>query len=139
MTDIVGFLRARLDEDEAVARATIHDGKSGEWEFDYSVEETSGGALVPFYEIEFDSVAPALDSQHWFAGPDTMRHIARYDPARVLREVEAKRRIVDAHADHPMQPGFCRSCGMTNGPCETKRLLAAIDDDHPEYREEWKP
>lgn len=53
-------------------------------------------------------------------------HIARHDPARVLREVEAKRRILALHEE-------------LNEPhlYEAVQHLAAVWSDHPGYRPEW--
>lgn len=86
------------------------------------------------------------------------------DPARVLAECEAKRRIVSTHAvvteDHtgawwalgnpgsePVRTGCdnCRKAGvdgedyLVNGPCDTLRALAAVYADHPDYDEAWRP
>ena len=81
------------------------------------------------------------------------RHIARHDPARVLREIAAKRAIVAAH--HPETPSKyghdvlrCAVCQTERGvwaedrhadpwPCLTLRHLAAVWSDHPDYRAEW--
>lgn len=59
-------------------------------------------------------------------------HIARWDPARVLAEVDAKRRILDwaiVWRD--------RDCAPWNADCI--RLLALPFADRPGYREEWRP
>lgn len=68
-------------------------------------------------------------------------------PARVLREVEAKRAILDEHPR--MNPGVCRTCQHddwvqrrrvdTPWPCPTLHQLAAVCSDHPDYRQEWAP
>lgn len=76
----------------------------------------------------------------------------RFDAARVLREIQAKRRILDEHQPGHPGPGgrpgcaVCdigaRSCGcMGSGhyPCLTVRLLALPYASHPEYRKEWRP
>jgi hypothetical protein len=47
-------------------------------------------------------------------------HIIRHDPARVLTDVQAKRQIIDLHADHE---GACAGCGG-DWPCLTLQLLA---------------
>lgn len=69
--------------------------------------------------------------------PATFEEIAAQPWAqRLYRDVEVKRRILDAHAEHPTKPeGFCRTCGSTQGACETKRLLALSYSDHPDYDE----
>lgn len=65
-----------------------------------------------------------------------------WSPARVLAEVDAKRRIL---AEHPWrhEPDWpsgrqCRQCA-TEHPCTTLRLLALPYAGHPDYREEWRP
>ena len=95
MTDLVAFLRARLDEDERIAR----DGEGACWHVDYCDED----------------------------GPVFM---ARFDPARVLREVEAKRRIV-GWADSPALPDAEYFYVLT--------ALALPYADHGDHREEWRP
>jgi hypothetical protein len=73
-------------------------------------------------------------------------------PARALRELEAKARIVDEHAPvHPVvlrelvsssQEGlvilsFCPVCDSEEPPCSTLRALTSVYSDHPDYRQEW--
>lgn len=81
------------------------------------------------------------------AGPGG--HIARHDPARVLREVEAKRRVLARHHEESHVSGpICRGCGFTGDldeprnfihECEELQDLAAAWSDHPSYRSEWSP
>jgi hypothetical protein len=61
----------------------------------------------------------------------------------MLREVEAKRRIVGWHDSsrddttpwgRPVQICFCGH----DLPCSTLRLMALPYDDHEDYREEWR-
>ena len=76
-------------------------------------------------------------------------HITRHDPARVLRDVEAKRAIVALHKTDidPADALYgsnarCEECGtyvVLTGPCKALRILAAIWVDHPDYDQEWKP
>jgi hypothetical protein len=82
-----------------------------------------------------------------------------FDPARTLREVEAKRLILEEHAN---DGGYCRRCMAEDRqentleeirndgpymitvhrpllyPCPTLRLLALSYADHEDYREEWR-
>jgi len=107
--DLVTWLRARLDEDELAARAAgrTDDGRGGEW--------TAAG-LRSAYDARVDD------------------HIARHDPARVLAEVEAKRRVVDecdrtlTYEDH----GYAISDMVL-------RLLALPYAGEPGYDEAWRP
>jgi hypothetical protein len=124
MDDVVAFVRARLDEDEAAAKAAW----GIEWDWRYVAQ--------PFGERP--SIAHTV-------------HIARHDPARVLREVEAKRAILDRHMPH--ETAFdglaCNWCSedvddrpqiaKERWPCPDARDLAAVWNDHPDYRQEWKP
>jgi hypothetical protein len=116
---LAGFLAARLDEDEAAAKAWLP-----------------------------------------FGNPDAAarEHIARHDPARVLREVEAKRAIIgEQTSDHaPVESEYggltCRTCvawqddegvhefGISipeRWPCRVARAAAAVYSDHPDYDPEW--
>lgn len=54
------------------------------------------------------------------------------NPARVLRETDAKRRIVDRYA-------WLREHGDTGGTAWVLPLLALPYADRPGYREEWRP
>ena len=86
-------------------------------------------------------------------------HIARHDPARVLREVEAKRRIVDAYEQALQAEGEWRERPVPTRPADLRlheqegtevivaartwrracRALAAVHADRPGYRSEWRP
>lgn len=70
-------------------------------------------------------------------------HIVRHDPARVLREVAAKRRLLANHQD---DGDGCDGCGLNRleermyevaDECPTLRALASVWSDHPEYLSEW--
>jgi hypothetical protein len=67
------FILARIDEDEAVARATTPH----EWDCDASIYED----IPPIAEGSFNRTDAA--------------HIARHDPARVLATCKAHRAIVE--------------------------------------------
>lgn len=68
---------------------------------------------------------------------------------RLMREVEAKRLLLDLHrpvADSSWpEPGHCLECCSLESqdyrtyPCPTVRLLALPYSDRPGYREEWRP
>src|SRR5690606_16638086 len=111
--DIVEFLRARLDEDEAVARECVIPAQEGtyvykphpelaEWFYDgdeveyVQTPEMRAHKYPDRYCVTVDSegLTPSVEG-------DIATHIARHDPARVLREVEAKRRVVDEHGGRP--------------------------------------
>lgn len=147
MDDLVQFLRDRLDEDEQIAAQAVSPDSdcpaSPKW--DALLESIKRG-----WEIFTDQRRLVVAS----VGELDARHIARHDPARVLAEVDAKRRILD---EHPPGVGWdgnnldgpvCRTCsevGTDGGlhgdpyPCTTVRLLALPHAEEPGYREEWRP
>lgn len=142
MTDIVAFLTARYDEDERDARATMEPGETGAWAF----VQARDGELKVIDGLGW-TVADWLDGQPWPVGP----HIARHDPARVLRKVAAERAILAAH-DTVEVPNIedtgrinaCTTCGETQDhwyatpwPCDTLKHLAAVYADHPDYDPAW--
>jgi hypothetical protein len=89
---------------------------------------------------------------------EVLTHLQRWGSARVLAEVEAKRRIVDLHLPTTSEyhlgktdeDGYgtvnpvCPTCGTPDeyavqAPCPTLRLLALPYAGHPDYRAEWAP
>jgi hypothetical protein len=134
--ELVAFLRARLDEDEAVAQAA----PPGPWAEDasHSVVDATGARVI--YSVNGGTLHPTLAVR---------AHVLGNDPARVLREVAAKRGIVECHEPWVAANGdtICGRCGREHidgrpgghFPCQTLRLLALPYADHPEYRQEWTP
>jgi len=127
--DLAAFLNARLDDDEwtATGAARCDDGRHGDW-------------------------YPASIAAAWLTITDARvdDHIARHDPARVLREVAAKRAILAAYEE---QDGYDLPDGVAEGrdPEERERdealrdaletvilAIAAVYSDHPDYDPAWK-
>jgi hypothetical protein len=132
------FLLARLDEDEAEAR--VVEKELGRWHRERAMNGPDGSQGSIF-------VTAVLG--------------AACDPARVLAEVEAKRRIVEWHAktddcceerygplqlgDGPLEAGTDALGNLTLRQafatqeyigCVTLMHLASVYRDHPEFREE---
>jgi hypothetical protein len=134
--ELVDFLRARLDDDEKLARAA----SPGPWHVDEDSDEILAVDGIVVAE------GFALSGRQLRA---TIQHIARHDPARVLAEVDTRRRILGLHAPRGRDDGcvICDagngSCGCMGGdweyPCDTVKLLALTFADHPDYRDEWRP
>jgi hypothetical protein len=109
---LVGFLLSRLAEDERLARAAQAGGSAG-------TAGTTGGQPV--------------------ADPRSA-HSARHDPARVLREVAAKRAMVRAWVEAMQEQLAEHTDTDFIVLCELALAhFAAVYSDHPEYRPAWLP
>jgi hypothetical protein len=117
--ELVEFLRARLDEREATA--------------------------VTVKASLYDTAAHLTFDMHDRTDPDAVviRKVRVYDPARVLAEVEAQRRIVDEIAPEVERHDDQITAewgGSNDGTAEKLLCLLALPyADHPDYRPEWKP
>lgn len=159
--DLVEFLTTRLDEDEQVARSACKYAEAS-WHLDEEDEATIlwWPPEPHIAEKEREKGLPVV-SDRWrgetieYSGERIAPHIARHDPARVLAEVDAKRRMVGLHGPATLHAGggaayfdttrVCRSCEPprqfpeTAYPCPTLRLLALPYAQHPDYDEAWRP
>lgn len=135
--DLAAFLKARFDEDEQ----TAHAATPGRWRVTHDplgthVENGDGTG-----RIVMKSGADRSDG----LGEQNAAHIARHDPARVLREVEAKREIV-GHCQYFLGWTAKHDSGVTDHEIATMRFagreillrLALPHAGHPDYREEWR-
>jgi hypothetical protein len=156
--DLVEWLRLQLDEDERGALAAVEQ----HWRPDganscqvYVARDDGSNRTIAWCRNGYeDDFANSL-------------HIARWDPARVLREVDAKRKILDEHhrieqrglwhKGTGYETEFIRAMCVLIGddedqggsrwryrehaewPCQTVLFLAAIYSDRPGYREDWRP
>lgn len=145
-TDLIAFLRARLDEDEATARAVVWDG--------------SGNGLS--WGLAASATVEVGDEEFNTDDRTVANHIVNNDPARVLAEVAAKLALVDdllaerhvvcedpwytcglateerdgGECIHEAEQGRC-TCGLDARRDRRLRLLALPYASHPDYREEW--
>lgn len=118
--DLVAFLKAILDEDEQAARdCPPTDG----WWATAGAESAPGAGMAQLF-------------------------VEQFDPARVLAEVQAKRRIIDLHKPREYSRPYlqlpncicCSYCAwQPEWPCVTMRLLALPYAGHDSYRPEWAP
>lgn len=135
--DILKFLAARLDDDEQAARAVIDAGCRGTWDAVPVLEEEGRPALVEG-SYAFAVMDPVPEA--WPAAT----HAARHDPARVLAEIEAKRRVVEDYErkldSRRAHPDDLASAGALLALHGTVKLLATVYSDHPDYDPEgWAP
>ncbi|MFJ9576236.1 DUF6221 family protein [Streptomyces sp. NPDC101191] len=119
--DLVTCLKARLDEEADLARRCDGDG-CGQWTAQEGTVDFSRGELAGF-------------------PPPIALHVALHDPARVLREIEARRRVLARHEfspaiGDPELPWDNRDDRQYDGepwPCEDILDLALPYADHPDY------
>ncbi len=132
MDDLITFLRAQLDEDERIARAA----SPGPWEWLTENGEPWQPKPDGWLDYTGEYLGVGKDSGTLFGPGMTPHadavHIAAHDPARVLREIEAKRRIVDRYA-------WLREHGDTGGTAWVLPLLALPYADRPGFQESWRP
>jgi hypothetical protein len=140
---LTAFVAARLDEDEAAAQAAARAAEDG-----YNTE--------PAWEYDGDEVIVAggrgIVTGPWGIEPEIARHIERFQPARVLREVAAKRAILKQYQaavsanEIGTLPGRSHSFSSRIRAEDEAALdvlgravanLAAVYSDHPDYRKEW--
>lgn len=134
MTDLIAFLRARLDDDEALARQAFagHNDAGPVWS-----EIWSGAVQLG----EHEDLLITNDS-------GVSRHIERHDPARILAEVGVKRQVIelaehasalDVDVDGQFRIGARDTVTEPYIGDEILRHLALPYADHPDYREDWRP
>ena len=133
-SEIVVFLRARLEEDEHIARAAV----AAPWAAKGG--SISGGSPPNHGDFGEVHILPYASNEY---DPDeaTAAHIARHDPARVLADIQSKRRVVDAYVEWSAVPqaqvaNF--NDGFAAGLLSAVEALAAAYSDHPDYRPGWR-
>ena len=150
MVDLVRWLGEQLDEDERIAKAATpgpwwhnpgkqwlnpeafekYDLRQGEEFVGYGGPHPFTGAVA--------STGPASDAQ----GMKDATFIAAHDPARVLREIDAKRRMLaDFVPELAQTDATIEGEWNSHDDLEHKLLayLALPYADRPGYREEWRP
>ncbi|GGV34112.1 hypothetical protein GCM10010182_67460 [Actinomadura cremea] len=147
MSDLATFLNARLDEDEQAARAAAA-ANPGSVATHWSAEQVDHRSSTGLRGTAWAVVPERVKGVTIAISPTEIRplfvtHIARHDPARVLREVEVKRQIVSRARDKihlaTEDPNSDILAGSAGAFAITLRLLALPYADHPDYREEWRP
>lgn len=138
--DLIAFMKARLDEDEALARAV--EDRSAPWDGQWVAEE--GGNAIRTVNGHVLAYGQTYPPRRGLAA-----HIAHHDPARVLREVERGRRLLKRYENAVTACTHVSSARarFTRGQDEGYReaYLDAIRDaaeahaGHSAYREEWRP
>jgi hypothetical protein len=126
VTTLIEFLRARLDEDEAAARAA----SPGRW--------VAAGTCIGS-EDHGTMARMAVPSGMYRKRVADAEHIARWDPARVLADCAAKRALLAQHArtEHEGH-AWCGHCyGEPAWPCTDLRIMAQPYADRPGFDPAW--
>lgn len=126
--DLITFLRDRLDEDEQTARigAQLHEDEPADPSYKGGIADLEAAGWEPGAARRFST------------------YVARFDPARMVREAKAKRQVIEHNtrlhqmADPATHPGqeYVLAAGASD---YVLRLLALPYADHIDYREEWRP
>lgn len=149
MTGLVDFLTARLDEEQDAAERT----QPGPWIASPSAMpgEVEVRHRMPDGRPDVAAVVATTHGLHCAARDAD--HIARYNPARALAEIKAKRALMELHhkrtvwiesetpsGERCMEPDYvCAECEDEH-PCASLRLVALPYSGHPDYRrEEFAP
>lgn len=138
MDELVQFLRDRLDEDERIAQSAA-SVRGPDWWFEGYCEDMEGQVLAG---KALEGGSSAVRSLAMTTRSDAEgEHAAHHDPARVLRNVEARRALLSRY--EAMAAGVLVMIGSESILAEYRRVilpsLAAVYADHPDYRAEWRP
>jgi hypothetical protein len=174
MNDLADFLLARIADDEAAAEAAIDPDRPGtHWHWVMDANDTpvahghlqraqDDGESVSLRTVEEYPTRNGWSLPHFVVQSGEVHgtggeHIARWDPARVLAECEAKRRIVDVYLDERSRRDVYQrddaravedeeqarrrrsSAARCRGLEFAVESLALPYADRPDYREEWRP
>lgn len=133
---MVVWLREAMDAARADAEAATWHEDAGVWraaKSEYHTPSRPSGSRWYIEDAMDDGVITTVDPQ---ASDDegVARHIARNNPAAVLRRIAADRKTFDEHAENPYDLGYCRTCTVHEEgwavpvpaelPCATIRNLA---------------
>lgn len=111
MSDIVRFLHERITEDEEIATAAAEVGTAR----GYIIDQGGDGNGLTYDDSG----------------------ILLVDPARVLAECTAKRKIIEAHDSGGAWCDHCSGGGVNDGGCPTILAILSIYADHPDFDPAW--
>lgn len=152
--ELIEFLCARISDDEQATRAAITsfvdwvvDPESdGEDVFAISPNDPEPDRAVPYRNMSDDTLVACIDLDGG-AADGTAEHIARWDPRRVLAEVDARRARVHllCSITNPRQR---RDKWPIDLDTETQRISALAHGllrleaapycTHPDYQDSWR-
>lgn len=121
--NIIEFIRARLVDDEQIAR-DASERLAADWT--RGLYEDYPGQYRSTVESDYDEFAQVYDE-------DAAEHIARHDPARTLRDVKALRGILESieALDAALSGG--EHHGLTSYTYGALEDLARVWREHPDH------
>jgi Family of unknown function (DUF6221) len=123
--DLVAFVRARLAEEEGLARGAGGRGWTCGADGRGEVRDADGGVAFTVQTGRYDA------------------HIAFQDPARTLLRITADRVVLDEYAEAAAldtdTPVLDFASGRAAGLGFAVRNMAAGHSGHPDYRASWLP
>ncbi|MFE2563040.1 DUF6221 family protein [Streptomyces mirabilis] len=153
MDDLMQWLDEQFDEDERIVREALRYTDP-----DWRLNDDGDVVLCPVMDSSDEGERRMLPvtSDVWrrsmIDGPGLVPHVAEHDPARVLREIDAKRQLVRELLEYEAQFDSDRGCGhdadyfasgLHSGHMPKDilglRLLASGYSHRPGFREEWRP
>jgi hypothetical protein len=132
MTTLIEFLEARLREDQEAAEAA-QDLMESSWQMlpEGPDEENYSGEFRIFNGL---TIAGHVEEAK-------ARHIVLHQPAHVLREVAAKRALIELYeSSERSAEGVCRDDSDVYYALameEAVRIMATSYSDHKDFRPEW--
>lgn len=152
--DIAEFLTARYDEDEQLARHAAHIAREGGTRWVVSttryVEDYAFVSITTAPPSVIEVAGSGFDGTGGVHGLVYAEHIARHDPARVLADIAAKRRLVEGYPKLEQRIAEVRKndpttysydhakfAGMREAAEAVLLQLASVYADHPDYNPAW--
>jgi hypothetical protein len=140
MDELMAFVHARLDEEEAIAQAAT----PGPWAYDPSKEWYDGDDFITMTNgqefVGYGDPSPFRgaicitgEAGHVQSMKDA-EHIARHDPARVLRDIQARRRTL-VRCQEELLSGNPRLLHFAE---QTVWDMAQRWADHDDFKEGWR-
>lgn len=124
-SDLVAFVRARLDEEEQTAREAGGEGWRCPAEVPGEIHDRGGAIAFTLRTHGYD------------------HHIARQDPARTLQRIETNRVLLDEYTEVAAldtdRPQRDFASGRAFGLGFAVRQMAAEHAGHPDYQVKWLP
>lgn len=133
--DLVEYLKERLREEEQIAVAAT----PGPWE-----DSSPGSVYVEQAGVEdahlIAEFPPCED--HEYRPEFDAGHVATWDPARVLADIEAKRKILDAYEEaaefYNAPANRSIPAGEAHGLWTAVQLLVQPYSSRPDFNEDWR-